>query len=206
LANAVPGGKCGIPYKERFNQLKSLVENGGDNCPIELVETKIVYSIEEAYQHYFEMVGKGLEGTVVKTMEGIWRDSTSTDQAKLKVVFEVDLEILGFTAGNGKNESTFGSVTVATSDRLLIVNVSGFKDKKDPKAPHIPTRQEVWDMREQLTGTIMATKANGIMVPKNPGDVYSLFSPRFAELRMDKKTADTYAQVRAQFDAVVNPK
>ena len=152
--------------------------------------------MKEAYAHYFELVKKGFEGTIIKEPQGVWADGTSKEQVKLKVEFEVDLEITGFNAGNGKNAATFGSIECKTSDKKLAVNVPGFTDSE---------RLRIHKIRNQLLGTIMTVKANSIMPPAASG-VYSLFLPRFAEFRDDKRVADSLARVQEQFDAVISIK
>lgn len=191
LQFAVADGHYEHSYETRYAELVKYLKKA--TASLSLIETRIVHSMKEAYAHYFELVAKGFEGTIIKNPEGIWFDGTSKDQVKLKVEFEVDLEIVGFNAGNGKNAATFGSIECATSDRKLYVNVSGFTDKE---------RVRIHKIRKQLTGTIMAVKANSIMQPGGSG-VYSLFLPRWAEFRDDKKVADTLARVQEQFDAVI---
>ena len=195
LELAVADGRCNTPYTERLASLTAIL-NKAKTKSVSLIETRIVHSMKEAYAHYFELVKKGFEGTIIKEPQGVWADGTSKEQVKLKVEFEVDLEITGFNAGNGKNAATFGSIECKTSDKKLTVNVSGFADKE---------RERIHKIRKQLLGTIMTVKANSIMPPAGSG-VYSLFLPRFAEFRDDKRVADSLARVQEQFDAVISVK
>jgi DNA ligase-1 len=144
------------------------------------------------------MLAAGKEGTIIKDGVAIWRDGTSKQQVKLKLEAECDLVIVGFTEGNGKNKATFGSIRAQTSDGLLEVGVSGFKDKKQKG---MPTRSEINDMRKELLGTIMTVKFNDIMYPSEDGKLYSLFLPRYAEFRRDKTTADSLERVIEQYEA-----
>jgi DNA ligase-1 len=200
LDQVVPGNKYKVAYRKRFESLRLQIED--DNTPrlIQLIPTRIVHSMEEARAHYKEMLGKGYEGTIIKDGDAIWEDTTSKSQVKFKLEVTVDLKIIGFTAGNGKNAASFGAIQTETSDGLLAVDVSGFKDKKKPG---ILTRQEISDMRDELIGTIMAVKANDLMPPTKSNPKWSLFLPRFEEFRRDKKTADTLAQVQDQFENAI---
>lgn len=191
LANAVPKGKYNVPYKTRYAQIKAMTDKH-QTSHIKLIETRIVHSMAEAYEHYKEKLAEGKEGTIYKDGEAPWQDGTSTRQVKLKIVAECDLVIVGFTEGNGKNKATFGAITCETSDGQLVVNVSGFTDK---------ARQEIHAKRDKLMGTIMATKFNDIMHPKAPGKPYSLFLPRHAEFRTDKTVADSLQRVIDQLEA-----
>lgn len=188
------------PYSERYD---NILTQYNDKWGVRVIETKIVYSLEEALEHYSSALERGLEGTIIKTREGVWKNTTSKDQVKMKLEIDVDLEIVGFTPGKGKNEVTFGSITCVTSDRLLEVNVSGFKDKQQRG---IMTRQEIWDKRVELIGKIMTVRSNNIMPPTKSNDKYSLFLPRFVEFRFDKTEADSLKMVQDQFDSAVKTK
>lgn len=191
LVLAVPKGKDPHPYKKRFAGLKKRI----DRSPlkyIQLIETRIVHSLAEAYKHYGEMLALGREGTIIKDGESPWRDGTSKQQVKLKLEAECDLKIVGFTEGNGKNKVLFGSIVVQTSDGLLEVGVSGFTDKK---------RKEINDKRKELLDTIMTVRFNDIMYPSEAGKLHSLFLPRAVEFRLDKTDADSLQRVIDQLEA-----
>ena len=185
------------PYVDRYVALRDQVQK---STLCAMIETRVVHTLDEAYAHYSEMLALGLEGTILKNPEGMWKDGTSKDQVKLKLEVDVDLLITGFTAGKGKNESTFGSITCQSSDGQLVVNVSGFKDKKERG---LLTRQQIWDKKDQFIGTIMAVRANAIMPPTKSNPLYSLFLPRFTEFRSDKTEADSLQQVIDQFDNAI---
>lgn len=201
LASVTKKGVCGTPYKQRLDDITKQVQLANPNS-IQLVETKIVHSLKEAMEHYKEMLSKGFEGSIIKEPTASWKDGTSKFCVKLKLEAVVDLEITGFRPGKGKNEATFGSIECKTSDGLLEVGVSGFKDlKKDG----IPTRTEIAAMMDELIGTIMSVKGNGVMKPSKAGGLYSIFLPRFVEFRKDKTEADTLQKVIDQFeDALKN--
>ena len=198
LDRAVPKGRYPESYLSRVTSLSDYVYECSNESGIRMIDTRIVHSLEDAYKHYAELLALGKEGTVVKCPNGIWMDTTSKHQCKLKLEFEVDLKIVGYEAGKGKNESTFGSIIAETSDGLLRVCVSGFKDK-----PGIGwlTRAQIWEMKDELLNTVMTVRANGIMRPSVSNKLHSLFLPRFVEFRRDKIEADTLAQVFEQEEA-----
>lgn len=185
-------GKYEVPYKARLSSLIRQLPPAGTE-PVNLIPTKVVRSLAEARLHFKEMLQLKKEGTVFKNGAAIWKDGTSTEQVKLKVDFDCDLVIKGFEAGKGKNEVTFGSIICETSDGLLEVCVSGFSDAM---------RKAVSESRADYLETVMTVKANGIMSPSGAGK-HSLFLPRYAEFRLDKKVADTLQQVQEAFDAAV---
>lgn len=192
---AIPGGRFEVPYEQRFEALKKYLVKPKKS--VILIPTRMVHSMAEAYDHYFELVMQGLEGSIIKNPAGDWFDGTSKDQIKLKVECDVDLEIEGFNPGNGKNAKTFGSIAVKSSDGKLKVNVPGFKDKD---------RLAIHKRRAALVGTIMTVKFNSIMPPSGNNKFYSLFLPRCVELRNDKSKADSLARVQEQFDAIIKVK
>lgn len=180
IENVVPGGKYEAPYRERFEQVKKL--KGQSFHPI---PTKIVYSIDEAFEHYAQMISSGCEGTVIKNPEGIWEDGTSKDQIKMKVEAEVDLVVKGYNKGNGKNEKWFGSLICESSDGLVQANVSGFTDEE---------RERIFKEIDNWFGKIITVRANSLM-PSTDGSPRRLFLPRFVEERLDKTTADSLEEI-----------
>lgn len=183
LAVIEGNAKSTKPYVDRFKQLCSIPKSES----FDTVETKRIFSLEQAFEHYRDALSRGLEGTIIKNKDALWRDGTSREQLKLKLEVDVDLEIIGFTQGNGKNTDTFGSVETATRDRLLKVDVSGFTDEM---------RLYIHLHRDELLGTIMTVRGNEIMY----GDTSSIFLPRFCELRTDKTVSDSFAEVVEQFE------
>ena len=197
LAAVVPKGKLKVPYRVRMEQLQAVL-SAVSGSPlagfIQLIPTRIVHSLAEAFVHYREMLALGLEGTVIKRPDGIWADGTSLAQAKLKLDADCDLKVVRFNPGEGKNASTFGSIACRSSCGELEVNVSGYSD---------PERKDLHARRESVIGTIMTTKANGIMYPSKAGGKHSLFLPRSVEFRLDKSVADTLQRIIAQFEAAI---
>ena len=115
---------------------------------------------------------------------------------KLKIVADgIDLEIIGYTEGKNKNKELFGSVMCQSSDGLLRVNVSGFSESM---------RLYIHNNRERLMGTIMSVKANCITEPTKNNSYYSLFLPRFDELREgDKDVADDLGRIQEIFKSAL---
>jgi DNA ligase-1 len=185
-AQYVSKGKYNVPYSTRFKELSEFED-------VRKVETRIVHSPKEAFEHYLEVISGGGEGTVIKSADGIWADGTSKDQVKVKIEAEVDLEVIGFREGNGKHASTFGSLTCRTSDGKLVTNVSGFKDEM---------RQRIFEEKWWELNKIVTVKANDIMYATNKE--HALFLPRFVEERLDKKEADSFEKVEQIFKEVKN--
>ncbi|HET8688532.1 MAG TPA: hypothetical protein VFM18_18115 [Methanosarcina sp.] len=191
LSSVVAKGTYKVPYKTRIEGLIKCVTG---KKLITVIPTRIVRNMAEAMAHYREMLAEGLEGTILKKADAIWKDGTSKEQVKMKLEIDVDLKIVGFNEGKGKFVGMVGSVIAQTSDGKLEVSVSGFPDDM---------RQWITDNQEELMDTIMATKSNSIMPPTDNNPLYSLFLPRFAEFRSDKKVADSLERVIEQFDNAI---
>lgn len=197
LSAVVAKGKYEVPYITRLRGLNAQIR-AAENGLVRVIETRIVKSLKEAYQHYAEKLREGKEGTVIKLPEMIWRDYTSKEQIKLKLEAECELEIVGFEEGKegAKTAKTFGSLQLASSDRLLRVNCSGFSDA---------LRLEIHENRERWLGVIVTVRSNGIMFSEGTlDDPNSLFLPRYVERRDDKNIADTFARIQEQFDNAIS--
>lgn len=193
LRVAVPGGKSESPLRVRRAYLRAVAQS----LPhISVIESRIVHSIAEAKAHCRDVQLAGGEGTVLKNPEALWIDSTSKDQVKFKLEVCVDLKITGVTPGTGKNAHLFGSLSTATSDDLLEVDVSGISD--DLRA------DMAWrHALGELVGGIVTVKANGLLQPSPSNPKHSLFLPRLVEERLDKKVADSLQDVIDQFAAAL---
>jgi DNA ligase 1 len=189
IEEAKPKNKYAVPYRVRLAELEAQCFTGN----VEVVETRVVHTIREAYEHYQEQLALGLEGTILKDPDAIWEDTTSKKQVKFKLDVTVDLEVVGFTAGKGKRASTFGAVMLRSSDGKLTVNCSGFKDKD---------LAEIAANKDDYLNTIFAITSNAMTKMRKDG-TRSLFLPRFTEARNDKMEADTLAQIELQFESAV---
>lgn len=183
-------GLCEKPYNARLHTLQTMVKDVlADN--ISVIETRVVYSMNEALAHYTEMTECGKEGTILKDPRSIWKDGTSKDCVKFKIEAEVDLLVTGVNAGNGKNADTFGSLVCQSSDGLVEVAVSGFTDAD---------RVRIAGELDQWIGKrIITVRVNNLMpIPQNGGK-RSLFLPRFVEERLDKTEADSLDKIEEIF-------
>lgn len=195
LTSVEPKGKYEVTYARRLAGLVAqLTKANPHQNSVRLIPTKIVHSMDDAWVHFRELLAKNKEGTVFKNPTAIWRDGTSKDQVKLKLSFEVELVVVGFEPGNGKNESTFGSLICRSDDDLLEVSVSGLTDAK---------RQEIWDSSDEWIGKVITVRANSVMKPSSEDKPHSLFLPRFVEERNDKFAADTLQRILDQQQAAM---
>lgn len=196
LSCAITKGRYERPYRERLAVLVEILRRQPLSS-ISLIPSKIVHSLEEAYENNDELMRRGKEGSILKDPRAIWRDGKSTQQVKLKGQADVDLEIVKLLPGEGRNAETFGSILVKTSDGLLEVAVAGFS---------FEIAAYIWKHRDEMPGKIMTVRANEIMYPSKSNSKHSLYLPRHIEIRFDKSKADTLQQVIDQFDLLVKKK
>lgn len=198
LSAAVPKGKHAAPYRTRFiGVVQQLRDTPG--TAVRLIPTRVVRSLKEAYMHCRELLLQGKEGTVIKHPGGGWADGTSKHQIKLKLEFNVDLEITAIVPGRAgtKNEGRPGSVTAQTCDGLLITDVT-IKNEA--------MRNAIEKNPEEFIGKIMPITANDITKPTEDKPIPSLYLPRMAEAnyRTDKSVADSYQRVQEILEAALN--
>jgi len=201
LTNAVSKGKYNVGYADRFKELSSQLTV--NTTHLQLIETKVLHSVEDAMLFYAEKLQENKEGIIIKDPAGMWADNTSTLQMKLKLEFDVELEVVGFEAGKGKNAKTFGSLICKSSDGNVIVSAAGFKEKP---GKGVVTRDTIWAEKDSWIGKIVTVRANDIMYPKKEGEAHSLYLPRFIEERKDKSEADSLARIIEQKEAAMDSK
>lgn len=196
VSACVSKGKYVKPYLQRLRALTAAIKSA-DVSDVTIIETRIVRSLKEAYQHYAEKLKLGQEGTVIKLPNAIWKDGTSKEQVKLKLEAPCELEVVGFEEGKegAKTSKTFGSLKLRSACGKLEVNCgTGFSDA---------LRKEINDNRDDWMGAIITLKANSIMWSTD-GSPNSLFLPVFLERRYDKSVADDMDQIERQFDNAID--
>lgn len=163
---------------------------------IKVTETREVFSLAEAKQHYAELVARGEEGTILKNKSSVWTagDAASKRNAngyKLKEEHRAEFMIVGTESGKVKSkyEGLIGSLVCESSCGGIKFNVgSGLTDKDRNLDP------------DSLIGTVVSVTYNGRIKPEGR-DYYSLFLPRVSEFRNDKDTADSLSKVEGQEEA-----
>jgi DNA ligase-1 len=176
--------KSDRPYNIRFDSLKTMLFNLIASN-VKLVETKMVFTFEEAMAHFQEMLNRGEEGTILKSATGTWKDGKPNWQIKCKLEMDIDLIIVGFNYGTGKNVTVISSLNCETSDRLIKTRPTGINEEM---------MQHITENQENLLGTIIECKCSGLSHDSDGN--YSLLHPVFKKLRDDKITCDTLESVK----------
>lgn len=196
-------GKYNTPYSQRFNLLLTFFGNafGEFKNPINVIETKFVNNMEEAYEHYYDCVSRGLEGTILKKSDAIWKDGTSKEMFKLKVECDISLRIIDIQDGKefSKNEGRPAALLCESECGNLRVSVTIKNEDMQNRIEANP---------DEYIDKIVEVRANNIMKPTGKNQYHSLFLPRLveADYRKDKTEADTLEKIQAQFDSLVKVK
>lgn len=187
-------GEGGVELAKRLDVLTRLVSLVGGS--LRLVDTVEVHTVEEVIEHFRSNVAKGEEGVVIKDKKGKWKDGASKYQVKVKIEFECELKITGYKEGSGKHAGKLGAFEMESSDSLIKVSSGGgYSDSQ---------RTEFWEKRDEMIGHIATVKSNDLIQNRNTLDKYSLFLPRFIEVRIDKEEADSFERVKEQRDSFVD--
>ena len=120
-------------------------------------------------------VEEGYEGIMIKSMSAPYECKRSDFWMKWKPTITVDLNIVGFEEGTGRNLGRLGAIICEGNDngRTIRVNVgSGFSDGN---------RDEYWINRDTLLGDVVEVEAD--VVTQNQDGSYSLRFPRFVRFR-----------------------
>jgi DNA ligase-1 len=132
------------------------------------------------HKTYKELVDVGGEGVIVKSPDHLYECKRSKSWIKIKEVNDCDLIIKGHYPGEGKREGYIGGLICEdTSGRVKVKVGSGFTEE-DLKTLSVNP--------DSLIGKVVACQYNVVINDKTGG--WSLFLPRFIEVREDKDEAD----------------
>lgn len=181
---------CGYsetPYNQRLQTLmRNMIESQPQN--VEVIEYKVVNSYEQAMNHFIETLSNGLEGTILKSNTGEWKDSKPNWQIKMKLEIDIDMKIVGFNYGTPgtKNENVISSLTVESSCGSVITRPGGISESD---------MEYITSNQNKLMGSIIEMKCCGLS-KDNEGN-YSTLHPVFKNIRTDKYIADSLVDIKS---------
>jgi len=169
--------KCTRPYEDRLNELMCTLK--GYNTLL-VVPTKEVCTFEQVMEHFVEVLKRNGEGTVVKSKDGVWADKKPNYQIKVKKEINLDLKIVGFNYGTGKNLEVISSLDVESSEGLLTTSPTGINED---------TMDYITNNQESLMGKIVEIKCSGLSQDSEGN--YSALHPVYKVIRDDKDEPNT---------------
>lgn len=122
-----------------------------------------------------DAVAQGYEGIMIKDLGAPYQCKRSSHWMKWKPTITVDLAIVGFEEGTGRNAGRLGALICEGADdgRNIRVNVgSGLSDQD---------REQYWNDRESLLDHVVEIEADA--VTQNQDGTHSLRFPRFVRFR-----------------------
>lgn len=178
-----------VPYNERLQRLQEFVIDSLSDC-CRIVETRLCNTVDALIEHFKEIREKGLEGSMVKPIDMLWKDSKLTTAFKLKAIFECEYKVIGYTE-HSKKKDWIGALICESSDgKVKFKCGSGLKDT-DRKKPF-----------SFYNGKIITVKANDLTTSETK-DTLSLSHPRFVEIRNDKVVADNLEKIQESRDSML---
>lgn len=177
-------GYCDTKYSARFDLLKehfSLMHAKR----LRIVESNYVQNMQQVYKYFEEVSARGEEGIILKDLNKPWEGKRVKHQVKFKAELDTDLVCIDWVSGQGKYKNSLGALLLQSSCGKLEVSVgTGLSDtQRNTLTP------------EDCIGKIVAVRYNAKIKDKKSGK-YSLFLPRFLEIREDKDEADSLESIK----------
>ena len=166
------------PYEIRHKELRHVYDsaNLGEDDGVILPPSYIVRKFEEVTNIYDGVRARGLEGLILKRMNGLYHPRRNVDWMKMKGQEEEDVIIIGAEEGSGKYEGILGAIIIDFNG--VEVNVGGgFSDEQ---------RVDLWKMYHEgtLVGKVVEVWFHEVTPDK------SMRHPRFKWFREDKDAYD----------------
>jgi DNA ligase-1 len=178
--DALKEGHCNIPQNKRIDWIdsaKAVLDQTdclrimpGMNVDLDTAEG------HDVMQRFAQAsVEQGYEGIMIKNLDAPYECKRSDFWMKWKPTITVDLTIVGFEEGTGRNLGRLGAIIYegVDNERNIRVNVgTGYSDSD---------RDEFWALRDRLLGVIGEIQADA--VTQNQDGSFSLRFPRHVRFR-----------------------
>lgn len=174
---------------------------------VELIDYIYAANEDEVNEYYQNKLDLGLEGIVAKNLHIGWNhDVNSKGIIKFKDFMECDLLVTGWIPGEGEFTGGIGSLISESSDKLLMVNISGMKrhmrglERVDEKDSSKGLKVIDGFDFDHYTGKIITVKFNEVIDNKANPKIKSLFIPNIIDVRepFDKPVADDLKTILSQ--------
>jgi hypothetical protein len=163
--------KCPDDYDFRYN-MTALYAN---DTKLLIARNTTVNIIKDVEQLSEQLYNDGFEGLVLKPKHHMYTFTRSPNWVKIKEVNPADLLCTGTTPGKGKYEGMIGALICSgiVEGKYIIVKISGMKDYHRAMNPNY------------FINKTIELKYNCVIQDQQTGQ-WSLFSPRFNGVRIDK--------------------
>lgn len=194
-----------VPYIERYLTLTKGHHTNSSitKRTIEIISSKEIHNVKEAKELAAEFISEGYEGAMLKNMYAPYEGKRTNNQIKIKAEREADLVVVDWQEGTGLMKGYLGALICESKNGKLRVAVGsgyshadrGFKIPDTSTMKVLPVETEL--AKDKIIGKIITVKYNEI-ITKNSDNIYSLFLPRFVEVRNDKTEADEFEKIQQE--------
>ena len=170
-----------LPQRDRSMALSKRLAKLTKTYPrVQRGETQRIFTLGKLQRVVNNYINAGDEGVIIKDEDAPYFFRRNKAWAKVKAINSTTLKVIAVTEGTGKRKGKIGALVCETECGKLLVNVgSGLSDDIIDiftKTPPIGKYVEV---------------LFNVLIRGRDSDKYSLFLPRYKELRIDKSEADT---------------
>jgi hypothetical protein len=176
LADFNAGREIIVAYKLRralVEKFVATVKEVHSNAPVAVTPRYLCSTVEEIYGYYQSFRDRGLEGAIVKPLDGTYQLKRSYGWLKMKAEESVDVPVIGVFEGTGKNEGKLGGLLVDL-DGVTVRVGGGFSDAQ---------RMEFWTAWHEDEALLKGRLIEVEYHEKTPDG--SLRHPRFVKFRDD---------------------
>lgn len=175
------GGHCNAQQHKRLDRLQLIHRVLAEHCAAIKIMPGITLDLDTDDGHDImrqfarDAIDQGFEGIMIKDLDAPYECRRSSFWMKWKPTITVDLNIVGFEEGTGRNLGRLGAIICEGVDngRDIRVNVgSGLGDSD---------RDRYWTERHHLLGRVIEVEADA--VTQNQDGTHSLRFPRFVRFR-----------------------
>ncbi len=167
--------KCPVVYSHRLKMVRLLVDQIG-SCGVDVAFTFKAGNRETLEKQYDMFIALGYEGLILKDENHLYSFKRSKDWIKLKEIKTVELTCTAVIEGKGKYEGLIGSLEcegIVENQEVTVDVGSGLTDS-DRELPY-----------DAFLNKTIEVKYNSLIMDRT-SKLYSLFLPRFVEVRYDK--------------------
>ena len=196
------------PYKERWNELESIVE---ENQDLKLVDRAVTSEEEKVNEMQQESLSQGHEGVMMKSLDAEYKPGKRVGyMVKLKPVMEtLDLAVIGAQWSEGRKSGWLGRLKLGCWNEeeqeyeMVGRMSSGLNDKQlEEITERLKPLIESEDGRdvELRPEVILEVEYEEIQDSPTYNSGYALRFPRLKQFRDDKEEADSKEKVEALFE------
>lgn len=172
---------------ERTLDLQKRFANFTRQQRVLLAESQTIHTLDKLKEIANKYILNGLEGVIAKDPNAVYVYKRNKAWLKIKAINSTTLTVIGTELGKGKRKNKVGALLCESSDGLVQVKVgSGFTDEDvDLFTSNSPVSQFI----EVLFN---------VLIKGRDSSTYSLFLPRYKEVRIDKSNADSLDEIKEQ--------